>query len=172
MSDRHLNLTSPDGRHDHQLTREDRLVAAMEQYRAAIDAGESIDRQAFLGRYPDMAPELAECLAAMEIIQGVAKQVNQADFAQSAAESPAARTLHALGDFQIVKELGRGGMGVVYEAQQLSLGRTVALKVLPFAAMLDDKQLQRFKNEARAAATLKKRSLPPFWGNGKLLRLP
>ena len=45
-------------------------------------------------------------------------------------------------------------MGVVYEAEQISLGRRVALKVLPFAAMLDKQQLARFKNEARAAATL------------------
>ena len=53
-----------------------------------------------------------------------------------------------------MREIGRGGMGVVYEAEQLSLGRRVALKVLPFAAMLDQQQLVRFKNEARAAATL------------------
>ena len=59
-----------------------------------------------------------------------------------------------LGDFRILRELGRGGMGVVYEAEQLSLGRRIALKVLPFAAMLDKQQLARFKNEARAAATL------------------
>ena len=59
-----------------------------------------------------------------------------------------------LGDFRLIRELGRGGMGVVYEAEQLSLGRHVALKVLPFAAMLDRQQLARFKNEARAAATL------------------
>jgi serine/threonine protein kinase len=59
-----------------------------------------------------------------------------------------------LGDFRILRELGRGGMGIVYEAEQLSLGRRVALKVLPFAAMLDGQQLARFKNEARAAATL------------------
>ena len=51
-----------------------------------------------------------------------------------------------LGDFRIVREIGRGGMGVVYEAVQLSLGRRVALKVLPLAAALDPKHLQRFKN--------------------------
>ena len=45
-------------------------------------------------------------------------------------------------------------MGVVYEAEEVSLGRRVALKVLPYAAMLDERQLQRFKNEARIAATL------------------
>ena len=49
---------------------------------------------------------------------------------------------------------GRGGMGIVYEAEQLSVGRHVALKVLPFAAVLDPKQLQRFKNEAQAAVAL------------------
>jgi serine/threonine protein kinase len=59
-----------------------------------------------------------------------------------------------LGDFRILQEIGRGGMGVVYEAEQISIGRRVALKVLPFAAMLDKQQLNRFKNEARAAGTL------------------
>src|SRR5690606_12996916 len=52
------------------------------------------------------------------------------------------------------REIGRGGMGVVYEARQTSLGRRVALKVLPFASVLDSRQIARFKNEAQAAAQL------------------
>ena len=56
--------------------------------------------------------------------------------------------------YTILEKIGRGGMGVVYEAEQISLSRRVALKVLPFAAMLDKQQLKRFANEARAAATL------------------
>ena len=59
-----------------------------------------------------------------------------------------------LGDFRLLEEVGRGGMGVVYEAEQISLGRRIAVKVLPFAGMFDSQQLARFKNEARAAATL------------------
>ena len=68
--------------------------------------------------------------------------------------------------FRIVGELGRGGMGVVYEAEQLSIGRRVALKVLPFAALLDDRQLQRFKNEARAAGTLHHPHVVPIYSVG------
>jgi WD40 repeat protein/serine/threonine protein kinase len=68
---------------------------------------------------------------------------------QSTTEPP-----RELGDFRILREIGCGGMGVVYEAQQISLPRRVAMKVLPFAAVLDPRQLERFKNEARAAATL------------------
>jgi eukaryotic-like serine/threonine-protein kinase len=72
----------------------------------------------------------------------------------------------ALGDFRIVREVGRGGMAIVYEAEQLSLGRRVALKVLPFAATMDSKQLQRFQNEARAAASLHHEHIVPVYAVG------
>src|ERR1700719_3500507 len=71
-----------------------------------------------------------------------------------------------LGDFRIVREVGRGGMGIVYEAVQISLGRRVALKVLPFAATLDPRQLQRFHNEARAAAGLQHAHIVPVLAVG------
>src|SRR5919201_1876028 len=71
-----------------------------------------------------------------------------------------------LGDFELVREVGRGGMGVVYEARQASLNRRVALKVLPFAATLDPRQLQRFKNEAQAAACLHHTNIVPVHSVG------
>jgi WD40 repeat protein/serine/threonine protein kinase len=74
--------------------------------------------------------------------------------------------LGQLGDFRLLREIGRGGMGVVYEAEQISLSRRVALKVLPFAAALDSKQLQRFKNEAQAAAHLHHTNIVPVFGVG------
>jgi serine/threonine protein kinase/tetratricopeptide (TPR) repeat protein len=71
-----------------------------------------------------------------------------------------------LGDFRIVREVGRGGMGVVYEARQLSLDRRVALKVLPMAAALDSKRLQRFQLEAHAAACLHHTNIVPVHAVG------
>ena len=66
----------------------------------------------------------------------------------------------------IVREIGRGGMGVVYEAKQISLDRQVALKVLPFAAVLDQRQIARFYNEAQAAAHLHHPNIVPVFSVG------
>ncbi len=81
-------------------------------------------------------------------------------------EAISAPELGVVGDFRILREVGRGGMGVVYEAEQLSLHRRVAVKVLPFAAALDARQLQRFKNEAQAAACLHHTNIVPVFGVG------
>src|SRR6266487_6423155 len=75
-------------------------------------------------------------------------------------------TAKPLGDFKLIREIGRGGMGVVYEAVQLSLGRRVAVKVLPFAATLDARHLQRFRNEAQAAAQLHHTNIVPVYAVG------
>src|SRR5262249_4787165 len=67
----------------------------------------------------------------------------------------------------ILREIGRGGMGVVYEAQQLSLGRHVAIKVLPSHALLDPRHLGRFQREARSAAKLHHTNIVPVFGFGE-----
>ncbi len=71
-----------------------------------------------------------------------------------------------LGDFRIIREIGRGGMGVVYEAEQVSLGRRVALKVLPGASALDPRQRQRFRIESQAAALLQHEHIVPVYSVG------
>ena len=72
-----------------------------------------------------------------------------------------------LGDYRIVREIGRGGMGVVYEAEQGSLGRKVALKVLPAYARMAAEQLERFRREARAAGRLHHTNIVPVFGVGE-----
>src|SRR5215468_1751905 len=71
-----------------------------------------------------------------------------------------------LGDFEIVREIGRGGMGVVYEARQVSLNRKVALKVLSGGLGLTPKAVQRFRREAEAAAKLHHTNIVPVYATG------
>jgi tetratricopeptide (TPR) repeat protein len=72
-----------------------------------------------------------------------------------------------LGDFQLIRQIGRGGMGVVFEAVQKSLGRRVALKVLPSSLLSSDEQLRRFEHEARTAAALHHTNIVPVFGVGQ-----
>src|SRR5439155_15159676 len=104
-------------------------------------------REELQARYPEIVDALSECLEGLEFIQDAAPRLHESaeEFPASAAASlEDIQPLGSLGDFRILREIGRGGMGIVYEAEQISLGRRVALKVLPFAAALDPKQLQRF----------------------------
>jgi tetratricopeptide (TPR) repeat protein len=126
---------------------------ALEEYLAAAEAGTAPPRQQLLERYPELADDLDACLAALNFI-GRAVAGPRSIASSLSDVLPAEQDGGQLGDFRLIREVGRGGMGVVYEAEQLSLGRRVALKVLPFAATMDPRQLQRFHNEARAAALL------------------
>jgi WD40 repeat protein/serine/threonine protein kinase len=146
-----------------------RVTQALEEYLAGLEAGQKPDRQEFQARYPDIAEALAECLAGLDFVQAVTPELQEPNGDELGGTMAAPTSIGPegpLGDFRIVREIGRGGMGVVYEAMQISLGRQVALKVLPFAAALDAKQLQRFKNEAQAAAHLHHTNIVPVFGVG------
>ncbi|MCA9200311.1 MAG: protein kinase, partial [Planctomycetales bacterium] len=113
--------------------------------------GELIDIEQLCLERPQHADVIRDIVQTMQ---------NLADWGDGLVEDAADAFLdhlpsRRLADFRLLHEIGRGGMGVVYEAEQISLGRRVAVKVLPFVALLDKRQLQRFKNEARAAAMLK-----------------
>src|SRR5207244_7733522 len=134
---------------------------------AALEAGQAPGREEFLGRHAAIAGRLGEYLDGLELIHragSAAGPISAPDAAEDLAEDLTGA--EPLGDSLLVRELGRGGMGVVYEALQRSLNRRVALKVLPFAAALDPKQLQRFKNEAQAVALLHHTNIVPVFGVG------
>src|SRR5262249_55997332 len=76
-----------------------------------------------------------------------------------------------LGEYRLLREVGRGGMGVVYEAWQEALGRHVALKVLPFNSLAGPERLERFRREARAAARLHHTNIVPVFGVGEHQRI-
>jgi serine/threonine protein kinase/Flp pilus assembly protein TadD len=141
----------------HAADHDERLQEAILTYLKAADGGQSISPPEMLTRYPDLGAELAAFFADQSQLDPVLaplRSLREATFPRS------------LGDFRILREVGRGGMGVVYEAEQISLGRRVALKVLPFAATMDPRQLQRFQNEARAAASLEHPHIVPVYGVG------
>src|SRR5207253_9596558 len=71
-----------------------------------------------------------------------------------------------LGDFEVGREIGRGGMGIVYEARQVSLNRPVALKVLGPGLGLAPSAVQRFRREAEAAAKLHHTNIVPVYATG------
>jgi len=140
-----------------------KVVQAMEEYLAAIEAGHDPERRAFLARHADIAGILEECLDSLEFVHQASRRLHGTGEPLAAVEGTPGTPL---GDFRIVRELGRGGMGVVYEAEQLSLQRRVALKVLPLVATLDAKQLQRFLHEAQAAASLHHAHIVPVFAVG------
>ena len=124
------------------------LVAEVaDRFTDEVKQGHSPSVDKYAERYPQIAHIIRQVFPSLAILDDCAPT-------GLPGGNDVEQAVGVLGDFRILREIGRGGMGVVYEAEQLSLGRRVALKVLPFAAMLDKQQLARFKNEARAAATL------------------
>ncbi len=142
-----------------------RVARALHDYVAALESGDPPDREEFLAKHADISSSLAACLDSLALVLAAAPRLRLNPGDHASAASPVALPA-ALGDFRIIRELGRGGMGVVYEAEQLSLGRRVALKVLPFASALDSTRLQRFKNEAQAAAQLHHTNIVPVYAVG------
>jgi WD40 repeat protein/serine/threonine protein kinase len=141
------------------------VLHVLEGYLAELERGVLPHPDELLARHPDLAEPLKAYLASLDFLHRAAVSLH----GPPRPDSPRADDPDApgrLGDFRILREVGRGGMGVVYEAEQISLARRVALKVLPFAATMDSRQLQRFQNEARAAASLEHPHIVPVYGVG------
>jgi serine/threonine protein kinase len=141
------------------------LDEVIEEMANRLQAGEPVDAAAILAKYPDRADSIRRLLPAMEVMAEFGASASRLAAAGVSTDlSPLTSELGTLGDFRILREVGRGGMGIVYEADQVSLGRRVALKVLPFAGAMDSHQLRRFRTEAQAAAQLHHTNIVPvYW---------
>jgi serine/threonine protein kinase len=131
-----------------------------------IQAGDLVDVAAMAVQHPEHADQLRRLLPALEALVELGATAFRHPSALATGKVGSDLAPKFLGDYRIVREVGRGGMGVVYEAQQRSLNRRVALKVLPMAAALDARQFQRFQLEAQAAACLHHNNIVPVFAVG------
>lgn len=166
--------------------RDQRLQEVLLAYVEAAESGSPHDREQFLARHPEFAAELTEFFAGQDKFDGlaaplrwVARAVLQATpipgdtpfpglaDAGDPSSSPPTKT-RSFGDYELLQELGRGGMGVVYKARQKSLNRLVALKMIRASRLASAADLQRFRAEAEAAASLDHPNIVPIYEVGTL----
>jgi len=128
--------------------------------------GESPSASEYIAQHPEHAAEIERlfpAVALMERLRGAAWANREACRQRPGQADPP----QDLGDFRLIREIGRGGMGIVYQAEQLSLRRHVAVKILPEYVLLRRNRLKRFQCEARTAARLHHTNIVPVFGIGE-----
>ena len=140
------------------------LAALVEEFEEArrVDS-EGVTVQAWCERHPKFAEELAELLPGLLLMESVASETSEAASRRMEVEP----IPDSIGEYRIKARIGRGGMGIVYLAEQAPLGREVALKVLPTNVDLDRGFVERFQREAQAAARLLHPNIVPVFGAGQ-----
>jgi serine/threonine protein kinase len=143
-----------------------RVIGILESYLTDLERGRPPDPDDLAAQHPDLSDVLRAYLEKLDALHQAASGLRPLIAPEVPTPLRALADQGRLGDFRILREVGRGGMGIVYEAEQISLRRRVALKVLPLAAALEGRQLERFKNEAQAAAHLHHSHIVPVHAVG------
>jgi serine/threonine protein kinase/WD40 repeat protein len=138
-----------------------------DEFLARLHRGERPDVSSFAARDPAHAEEIRDFLSVLLLVEGLKPQGDLTDDVLQGGSSKSGPSIDRLGDFRIVREIGRGGMGIVYEAEQQSLCRHVALKVLAPGFARTSQQVRRFLREARAAARLHHTNIVPVFEVGE-----
>jgi serine/threonine-protein kinase len=147
------------------LDRESRLYTVLADCVEALENGSRLDPRELLARYPEFTSELTEFFAGRNQLERMAAPLREAGQAANTDDANADDSLsqpsshpdqcgQSFGDYELLAEIGRGGMGVVYKARQKSLNRLVALKMIRASALASPADLARFRTEAEAAASL------------------
>ena len=142
----------------------DRLA---EEFGAQCAAGKRPSVEEFATRYPELSEDIRDLFPTLELVATLLPEdKSEPDFPGSDNGLENGLENLTIEDFRLIRELGRGGMGVVYEAEQLSLKRRVAIKVLPMAYLLGSQRRARFEQEAKAAGRLHHTNIVPVFGIG------
>ncbi|MFP6694080.1 MAG: protein kinase [Pirellulales bacterium] len=148
-----------------EVTERDPIDLLAEEYIERVRRGESPSVAEYTTKHPEWAEAIKELFPTIAAIERT-----KSDGGSQRTDEPArlrSAMPEKMGDFLIVREIGRGGMGVVFEAEQTSLGRRVALKVFPQHAHLDTGRFARFEREAQTAAQLHHTNIVPVFGVGE-----
>ena len=149
-------------------SQEQRLASVLSEATDAICRGEMIDIEMLCRDNADIADELKRLLGAV-LVTDTAGAVQDEGLADSSRLSPRWRSLKlptTVGDYELIEELGRGGMGVVFRARQISLNREVAVKMILRGRLASDADLERFLAEASATAKLEHSNIVPVYDVG------
>jgi serine/threonine protein kinase/WD40 repeat protein len=145
----------------------DSMEEAAESFVERYRRGERPALSEYTARYPELAERIRALFPALVMMEKVGSLGGEPGPQGIGAATEGPQVPGQLGEYRLVREIGRGGMGIVYEAVQESLGRHVALKVLPLHAALAPTQLERFRREAQAAARLHHTNIVPVFGVGE-----
>jgi serine/threonine protein kinase len=143
----------------------DNLNEVLAEYLRAIESGGNPSRDDLLARHPELASELREFFANHDRMGRLARPLREPTAV--AGSSVPGEKIHYFGDYEVLEEIGRGGMGVIYKARQVSLNRIVALKMILAGRLANESDIQRFHAEAEAAAKLEHPGIVPIFEIGQ-----
>jgi eukaryotic-like serine/threonine-protein kinase len=148
--------------------REQRIEAAIAEFLQAADAGTPLDRAAWLDEHAELRSELEQFLADQSAFRNVARPNDQFTLPlRDTGVDGSHPIVRYFGDYELIEEIARGGMGVVYKARQVSLNRLVALKMILAGNLASASDIQRFRSEAESAANLDHPNILPIYEVGE-----
>lgn len=158
--------------------REERLGELINEFFDRRESGENLSEDEFLAQYPDFAPDLRDHFRGLELLEGLGSSSARQTLSHGGAQrfKGSSAGMHGIGDerplpeipgYDMLKEIGRGGMGVVFKALQISTRRVVALKLLLEGQLASETARRRFEREVALAAQLRHPNIIPIYDSGE-----